>query len=276
MGREHLGIWPRSARGGYNRAMQQLQPLAFALVVLAGGAAGFVDSIAGGGGMISLPALLAAGLPPHLALGTNKLQSSFGSLTAALRYRAAGIVRFRDMIPGIAATAAGAALGALAVGAVDSGLLRLLIPLLLLAILVFLLLRPRFGLVQAERRVAWLPFWIIAGLTLGFYDGFFGPGTGTFWAMSLVGLAGLDMRGATAHTKVANFTSNLLSLAVFAAAGSVWLQVGLAMGVAEVAGAWAGSRLVLRRGAGFVRTMTLAVTGVMILYIVLRYWIKIG
>jgi uncharacterized protein len=253
---------------------QSLQPLAFALVVLAGGVAGFVDSIAGGGGMISLPALLAAGLPPHLALGTNKLQSSFGSLTASLRYRAAGIVRFRDMIPGIAATAVGAGLGAAAVGAVDSSFLSLLIPILLLAILVFLLLRPRFGLVQAERKVAWLPFWIIAGLCLGFYDGFFGPGTGTFWAMGMVGFAGLDMRGATAHTKVANFTSNLLSLAVFIFAGSVWLQVGLAMGAAEIVGAWAGSRLVLKRGAAFVRLITLAVTALMIAYIVLRYWIK--
>jgi uncharacterized protein len=251
-----------------------LTPLAFFLVVLAGGLAGFVDSIAGGGGMITLPALLAAGLPPHLALGTNKLQSSFGSLTASLRYRAAGIVRFRDMVPGIAATAAGAGIGALAVGAVDSGLLRLLIPLLLLAILVFLLLRPRFGLAQAESRVAWLPFWIIAGLSLGFYDGFFGPGTGTFWAMALVGLAGLDMRAATAHTKVANFTSNLISLAVFLAAGSVRLQIGLAMGAAEIAGAWAGSHLVLRRGAAFVRAVTLAVTAVMIAYVVLRYWVR--
>jgi uncharacterized protein len=252
-----------------------LHPIGLVLVVLAGGVAGFVDAIAGGGGMITLPALLAAGLPPHLALGTNKLQSTFGSLTASLRYRAAGIVRFRDMLPGIAATAVGAGLGALAVGAVDAGFLRLLIPLLLLGILVFLILRPRFGLAQAERRVAWLPFWIIGGLTLGFYDGFFGPGTGTFWAMGLVGLAGLDMRGATAHTKVANFTSNLVSLAVFALSGSVWLQVGLAMGGAEVVGAWAGSRLVLRRGAGFVRAVTLAVTALMIAYLVLRYWLKV-
>jgi uncharacterized protein len=251
----------------------ELGGLAYVLVVLAGGVASFVDSIAGGGGMITLPALLAAGLPPHLALGTNKLQASFGSLTASLRYRAAGIVRFRDMLPGIAATALGAAAGALAVGAVDSGLLRLLIPILLLAILVFLLLRPRFGLEQAQRRVGWLPFWIAGGLSLGFYDGFFGPGTGTFWTIALVALAGLDMRAATAHTKVANFTSNILSLAVFALSGTVWLQLGLAMGGAAIVGAWAGSRLVLRRGAAFVRHITLGVTGAMILYLVLRYWL---
>jgi len=251
-----------------------LTPLAFVLLVAAAGLAGFVDSIAGGGGIITLPALLVAGLPPHLALGTNKLQSSFGSLTASLRYRAAGIVRFRDMIVGIAATALGAGLGALAVGAVDAGFLRLFIPLLLLAILVFLALRPRFGLQKEEKRVEWVPFWIIGGLVLGFYDGFFGPGTGTFWAMALVGLAGLDLQGATAHTKVANFTSNLVSLGVFLAAGTVIFPIGIAMGAAEVGGAWAGSRMVLRKGAAFVRAVILAVTGAMILYIVARYWLK--
>jgi uncharacterized membrane protein YfcA len=241
----------------------------------AGGSAGFVDSIAGGGGIITLPALLAAGLPPTLALGTNKLQSSFGSLTASVRYGAAGLVRPGDMAPGILATAAGAGLGALAVGAIDAGLLRFLVPSLLLGILLFLALRPRFGLQGGARKLPLLPFWIGSGLVLGFYDGFFGPGTGTFWAMALVGLAGLDLREATARTKVVNFASNLVSLAIFATAGSVVVAVGLAMGAAEVAGAWAGSRMVLKRGAGLVRGMTLGVTAAMIAYVVLRYWAKV-
>jgi uncharacterized membrane protein YfcA len=249
-------------------------PLGLALLALSAAVAGFVDSIAGGGGIITLPALLAAGLPPHLALGTNKLQSSFGSLTASLRYGAAGIVRLRDMVLGIAATAAGAGLGAWAVGEVDASLLRYLIPALLLAILAFLALRPRFGLDRGERRMPLPLFWAAGGLALGFYDGFFGPGTGTFWAMALVGLAGLDMREATARTKVVNFTSNLVSLAVFLSAGSVVGLIGLAMGAAQAAGAWAGSRLVLERGASFVRAMTIGVTAAMIGYIVLRYWLK--
>ena len=143
-------------------------------------AAGFVDSIAGGGGIITLPALLAAGLPPHLALGTNKLQSCFGSLTAALRYRAAGIVRFRDMIPGMAATAVGAGAGPSPSARWTRGCWGTSSRSLLIAILAFLAIRPGFGLGQQARKVAWLPFWIVAGLALGFYDGFFGPGTGTF------------------------------------------------------------------------------------------------
>jgi uncharacterized membrane protein YfcA len=250
-----------------------VSPLAWTLLILAAAVAGFVDSIAGGGGIISLPALLAAGLPPHLALGTNKLQSSFGSLTATLRYRAAGILRFRDFLPGLVATAVGAAAGALTVGALDATFLKFLIPILLLCIVVFLALKPRFGLASSSQRVAWLPFWIIAGLTLGFYDGFFGPGTGTFWAIALVGLAGLDMQSATAHTKAANFMSNIASLAVFLSAGTVILCLGLAMGVAQAGGAFLGSRMALKRGAGFVRGVLMGMSVAIVGYIILRYWV---
>jgi uncharacterized membrane protein YfcA len=247
--------------------------LAWLLLVPAAAVAGFVDSIAGGGGIITLPALLAAGLPPHLALGTNKLQSSFGSLTAMLRYRSAGILSLRRILPGLAATAIGAALGALAVGAIDSAFLKILIPALLVAILAFMALKPRFGVEAGKARVAWLPFWLGAGLVLGFYDGFFGPGTGTFWAMALVGLAGLDLQAATANTKAANFASNILSLAVFLAAGSVIFPLGLAMGAAQAGGAFLGSKMVIRRGAGFVRVILFVMTGGILAYIVIRYWI---
>ena len=248
-------------------------PLAYVFLVIAAAVAGFVDSIAGGGGIITLPALLAVGMPPHLALGTNKLQSSFGSLTATLRYGLAGLIKPRDVIPGVLATAAGAALGAVAVGALDASILKILIPIMLIAIVAFLLLKPRFGLAEGTKRLPWIPFWIGGGLVLGFYDGFFGPGTGTFWAIALVGLAGLEMRGATAYTKVANFTSNIVSLGVFALAGAVILPIGLAMGAAEILGAWAGSHLVLKRGAGLVRGVLIAMSSAIVLYIALRYWV---
>ena len=248
-------------------------PIIYAILVVAAAVAGFVDSIAGGGGIISLPVLLAVGIPPHLALGTNKLQSSFGSLSAMLRYGIAGLIKPRDVIPGVIATAAGAALGAAAVASIDAGILRVLIPILLVAIVIFLLLRPRFGLSEGKKRLPWIPFWIGGGLVLGFYDGFFGPGTGTFWAIALVGLAGLEMRGATAYTKVANFTSNIVSLGVFFVAGAVIVPIGLAMGAAQAAGAWAGSHLVLRRGAGLVRGVLIAMSSAIVVYIALRYWV---
>jgi len=247
--------------------------LTYALLVPAAGAAGFVDAIAGGGGIITIPALLAAGLPPHLALGTNKVQSVLGTLSATIGYRRAGLFTFRELLPGIAATAAGAALGAAAVGAVDTGFLKLLIPLLLVGILVFLALKPRFGLEGSGRKLPLLPFWLGSGLVLGFYDGFFGPGTGTFWTMALVGLAGFGLKEATGRTKVANLTSGLFSLGVFLAAGSVLPALGLAMGAAQALGAWLGSRMVVARGALFVRAVLIGATAAMIAYIVLRYWV---
>jgi uncharacterized membrane protein YfcA len=247
--------------------------LAYALLLPAAAAAGFVDSVAGGGGIITLPALLVAGLPPHLALGTNKLQSSFGSLAATMRYRAAGLIDLREMWPGILATASGAAAGAAAVGAMDATFLKILIPILLLGIVAFLALSPRFGLAASTRRIGRLPFWIGTGLLLGFYDGFFGPGTGTFWAIALIGLAGLEMRSATAHTKAANFTSNVVSLGVFLAAGSVLFPLGAAMGAAQACGAFLGSRMVVARGAGFVRGMLLLMSGGIVVYVVLKYWV---
>ena len=249
----------------------QPSPLAYALLAPAAAAAGFVDSIAGGGGIITLPALLAAGLPPHLALGTNKLQSSFGSLAATLRYRAAGLVDLREMAPGILAVAVGAAGGAGAVGAVDALFLKLLIPILLLCIVAVLALNPRFGAAPSARRMGRLPFWIGSGLILGFYDGFFGPGTGTFWSVALVALAGLELRGATARTKVANFTSNIISLGVFLAAGSVLFPLGLAMGAAQACGALLGSRMAIKRGAGFVRGILMLMSAGIVAYLIIRY-----
>lgn len=250
----------------------QASPLTYAILVAAAAVAGFVDSIAGGGGIITLPALLAVGMPPHLALGTNKLQSSFGSFTATLRYGSAGLMKSRELLPGVLATAVGAALGAFTVGRIDASILKILIPLLLVAIVVFLLVKPRFGLAEGRARLPWVPFWIGGGLLLGFYDGFFGPGTGTFWAIALVGLAGLEMRGATAHTKVANFTSNIVSLGVFAWAGTLVLPIGLAMGAAQAIGAWTGSHLVIRRGAGLVRRVLIVMSLGIVIYIGLKYW----
>jgi uncharacterized membrane protein YfcA len=243
----------------------------WALLVAAAALAGLVDTIAGGGGIITLPALLAVGIPPHIALGTNKLQSSFGSLTATLRFRHAGLVSLRSIWPGIAATATGAALGALAVRGLDTRLLRLLIPVLLAGIFCFMLFKPAFGAAAAVPRWPRLAVWLAAGLGLGFYDGFFGPGTGTFWAMVLVGLAGMDLRQATAHTKAVNFTSNIVSLAMFLLAGTVSVAVGLAMGLGQAAGAWIGSHLVLSKGVKLVRVLVLVMAALMIVYLLVRF-----
>lgn len=239
--------------------MITLSPAAYALLGAAGFLAGFVDSIAGGGGIITLPALLAAGLPPHLALGTNKLQSSFGSCTAALHYASEGLVELRETLAGIALTAVGAAVGTLSIQHVSPGILQRAIPMLLLAVFVYVLFSPALGAEDRKARLSRPAFYALFGLSLGFYDGFFGPGTGAFWALAFVAMLGLNLKSATAHTKVMNFTSNIVSLAFFALGGRVVLLPGLAMGVGEVLGALLGSKLVIVRGVRFVRVFFLAV-----------------
>ena len=234
------------------------------LLFAVAGVAGFVDSIAGGGGLLAIPSLFMAGLPPQAVLATAKLQATFGSFSASLAFVRAGAVDLRALMPAIVATFIGSTIGALVISVLDPALLRDLIPLLLIAIAVYMLLSPRLGEIDARQRVAFLPFSIGAGLVLGFYDGFFGPGTGSFWAIAFVVLLGFNLGRATAHTKVVNFTSNLAALLVLGFGGHVWWTVGLVMAAGQFLGAQLGARLVMSKGTRIVKpmlvTMSLLIT----------------
>jgi len=250
--------------------MSGMPPLAssplwlYPVLFLTGLLAGFVDSIAGGGGVITIPVLLNLGMHPLLALGTNKFQASFGSASAVWHYSRAGLIDFRGSRMGVLCTAAGALGGALSVRSLRPELLRQIIPWLLIAIAAYSLSQPRLGESRAKARMGPGTFHVLFGLGIGFYDGFFGPGTGTFWAMAYVMMLGLDLQRATAHTKLMNFTSNLASLGVFLAWRQVELGAGLAMGLGQIVGARLGSRVVIFRGARWIRpafvTMALLVT----------------
>jgi uncharacterized membrane protein YfcA len=239
--------------------MPELAPITLFLLFTAALGGGFIDSIAGGGGLITVPALLAAGVPPHLALGTNKLQASFGSFTAAWRYRRGGMFRLRDLRLGIACTAMGAVAGTVTIQLMAADLLTRLIPILLVVIFVYMLANPSLGKGARSQRIAPAGFYVLFGSLIGFYDGFFGPGTGSFWVVAFVIWMGFDLRMATGHTKMLNFTSNFVSLATFLMAGHVMIVAGLLMGLGQIAGAWLGSHIVLRRGTGFVRVLFLVV-----------------
>lgn len=238
----------------------------FSLFILFAAAflAGFVDSIAGGGGIITVPALLSVGLPPHLALGTNKLQASFGSLTAALNYRNGKMVRFRELTLGVAFTAIGAIAGSVTVQAVEADYLKHFIPVLLVIVFVYMLCKPNLGSIHRPHRMAPGLFYLVFGLMIGFYDGFFGPGTGSFWTIAFILWLGFDLKKATAHTKVMNFTSNIVALIMFLVGGHVVLIAGFVMGFAQMLGAFIGSHLVLRRGTAFVRVFFLSVVAITI------------
>jgi hypothetical protein len=223
----------------------------------AGFGAGFVDSIAGGGGLITLPVLLSCGLAPKEALGTNKLQASFGSASAAGHYALAHAVSLTECRRGFIFTLVGAAAGALAVEHVDPAFLRKAIPVLLITVAVYVLLKPSLGEQDASPRLSRAWFELSFGLTLGFYDGFFGPGTGTFWAMSCVLFLGYNLTRATAYSKVMNLASNLSSLLLFLVGGHVRFAIGITMGVGQLLGARIGSRMVLSRGTRFIRPVLL-------------------
>lgn len=160
---------------------------------ISGFSAGFVDSIAGGGGLISLPSLLFIGLPPQLALGTNKFQSSFGSLTATINYIKNKKANIESAKNGIFATIIGASAGTIFVQLIDSNLLQWIIPFLLILVLIYIILSPKVSSTDTEKRMDQGLFFIIFGISLGFYDGFFGPGTGNFWVVLFISLLGFNI-----------------------------------------------------------------------------------
>jgi uncharacterized protein len=227
--------------------------------------AGFVDSIAGGGGLITLPVMLSLGGDPQRALGTNKLQACFGSASATWHYAQAGAVEVRDCWRACIFTFLGAVIGTMGVRQVGPDTLKVIIPLLLIAVAVYSLRNPKLGETDTKPQITRGRFDLVFGLLLGFYDGFFGPGTGTFWTMAFVLMLGFNLTRATAHTKVVNFASNVCSLLIFALAGQINYVAGVAMGLGQLIGARFGSQMVMKRGTRFIRpvfiTVVLAITG---------------
>jgi len=226
--------------------------LALALVALA---AGTLDAIAGGGGLLTLPALLWAGLPPHLALGTNKGQSVFGSFASLTRYARGGLVDRDRAILAFPAGLVGSLAGAALVLAVPPASLRPIIVVLLAAAALFIGLRrpsPAAGPAALTPRGAAVRTVLLA-VAVGGYDGFFGPGTGTFLIVGFVALLGDGPARASAEAKVVNFASNLAAVALFAARGVVVWEIALPMAAGQLAGGWLGAHLALRRGDVLVR-----------------------
>jgi uncharacterized membrane protein YfcA len=256
-GREGSGLGnapPRWAASGMEGT-----PWVYPILFGVGAVAGFVDAIAGGGGLLTVPALLAAGLPPQLALGTNKLQSSCGTALASWNYVRAGILPWRNWLPGIAITFLSAVAGAATVHALDPAHLRRLIPFLLGAIAIHTALKPDLGVRIRPPLMSPMLFSVVFGVMLGFYDGFLGPGTGSFWMMACVLAMGLDLRGATGVTKAMNLTSNIASLAFFIAAAQVDYLIGGLMAAGQLIGAQMGSRMAIRHGARVIRPLFLVV-----------------
>ncbi|MFN4202160.1 MAG: TSUP family transporter [Tabrizicola sp.] len=225
------------------------------LLILAAFCAGFIDSIAGGGGLISVPALLLAGASPVEALATNKLQGTFGAATAMVAYARAGHVRPQEQLWMAAVSALAAAGGALVAHLIPAQVLRLVMPIILIGVAAYFALKPGLSDDTRAERMKPAVFAVTAVPLIAAYDGFFGPGTGSFFMMGFVLLAGYGVLKATAHTKMLNLASNIGALLVFIPSGAMWWAVGLAMAAAQVAGASLGARLAMRVGARVIRPL---------------------
>jgi hypothetical protein len=235
------------------------------LLILAAFCAGLVDSIAGGGGLITVPALLLAGASPVEALATNKLQGTFGSGTAMVAYARAGQVRPLDQLGMAAISALAAAGGAMVAHLIPAEALRIIMPVVLIGVALFFALKPGLSDQASAARISPPVFAATVVPLVAAYDGFFGPGTGSFFMMGFVLLAGYGVLKATAHTKMLNFASNLGSLLVFIPLGATWWAVGLAMAAAQVLGALVGARLAIRVGARLIKPLLVIVSTAMAL-----------
>jgi uncharacterized membrane protein YfcA len=239
------------------------------IVTVASLFAGFVDSIVGGGGLILVPALFATfpTAEPATLLGTNKSASVWGTSMATLQYSRRVQMRWAVILPAAATAFAGSFAGAWLVTLVDPAWLRRLLPVILLALLIYTLLKKELGRTHAplESFRRELLFACIIGGVIGWYDGFFGPGTGSFFIFLLVRVLGYDFLNASASAKLLNVSTNLAAILLFALKGHLWWQLGLSMAVANVIGSIAGTRLALRYGAGFVRTAFILVVTALIL-----------
>ncbi len=222
--------------------------------------AGFVDSIAGGGGLIAMPALLFAGLSPVQALATNKLQGTGGTLSASYYFISRGAVDLKAMKVPIIMTFLGSGLGTILVQMIDASILKQLIPFFLIGIVLYFLFSPSVGDQEGSQKISLTVFAFTAAMTIGFYDGFFGPGTGSFFAAAFVSLLGFSITKATAHTKILNCTSNIASLLFFIIGGNVVWLAGLVMMAGQVIGARLGSKVVLSNGRKLIRPMIVVVS----------------
>lgn len=239
------------------------------VVAAASGLAGFVDAIVGGGGLVLLPALFAVypGAPPASLMGSNKAAAIWGTAWAARQYARRVTLRWPALWPAVVAALLGSFGGAWLLTRVSPDGLRKALPLVLLAILLYTLVRKDLGRAHAPRfggrREAWLAA-AVGGL-VGFYDGFFGPGTGSFFVFLFVRLLGYDFLHASASAKLLNTATNAAALTLFAWTGHVWWPMAAMMAVTNVLGSLMGTRLALRHGAGFVRGVFIVVVGLLIL-----------
>ncbi|MBU8918664.1 TSUP family transporter [Neobacillus sp. 114] len=238
-----------------------LDPTLLIILILFGFLASFIDSVVGGGGLIALPALLFTGLNPAGAVATNKLASTIGSLTSTFMFYRSGKLDIKSVYKLFPLTFIGSMLGAWTVHLINPELLKPLMLVMLAAVAIYTIFKKDWGSISTPKKLSVLHFIIftIAIFAIGFYDGFLGPGTGSFLIFSFL-LVGFDFLKAAGNAKFLNFGSNIAALFMFMFLGQVNYTYGLIMGVAQLAGAICGSKFAIKRGSSYVRALFIVVT----------------
>lgn len=231
------------------------------LLISFGFLAAFVDSVVGGGGLISLPALLFAGLNPAAAVATNKLARTMGSLTSSISFYRSGQLEIRSVLKYFPLAFVGSLFGAWTVHLINPALLKPLMLVMLAAVAVYTIFKKDWGAVSSVKTLSRTHLLLFMGLLfgIGFYDGFLGPGTGSFLIFSFL-LIGFDFLKAAGNAKFLNLASNVAGLCMFAYLGQIHFVYGFVMGIAQIGGAMLGSRMAIKKGSGFVRTLFIVVT----------------
>lgn len=246
------------------------------IIILLGFLAAFIDAVVGGGGLISIPALLAVGMPPSTALGTNKLASAFGSLTSAFRFLRSGNVDLKivgKLFPFVFVFAIG---GASIATFLPSELLKPVVIVILTIVMIYTIMKKDWGNVRTFNKLTFGKAILFALLMclIGFYDGFLGGGTGSFMLFILL-MFGFDFLGAACNAKVLNFASNLGALLLFICLGQVDYFYGLIMAVSMICGSYVGAMFAIKKGVGYVKVLFIVVTAILILKNAYDYLIQI-
>lgn len=240
------------------------------LLFLIAAFAGWVDTLAGGGGLITVPALILTGMPPSMAIATNKLQSSMGTLVASIYFVKHKFVVLNEMKAMIVLTFIGSILGSWLLLNIDSNKLILCLPFLLMAMGVYVLLSPSINDQDKKQTLSRLFFILLVCPCLGFYDGFFGPGTGSLMALALVSGLGYGLSKGTAQAKILNFTSNFSALIYFIFFGDIAWAIGGVMALGQLLGSSLGARMVMTQGAKLIKPLVVVVCFIMSINILFK------
>lgn len=242
-----------------------LDPSIIIILICLGFLAAFIDSVVGGGGLIMLPGLLFLGVPPSTALATNKLAGTMGSFTSTIMYYRSGKLDIRAVSKLFPLTFIGAMLGAWVITLIDPNVLKPLMLLMLAVVLIYTLLKKDWGSISTANKLTPVRafLFILVIFAIGFYDGFLGPGTGSFLIFAYL-MIGFDFLKAAGNAKLLNFGSNIGALCMFIALGHVNYKYGIILGLAQIIGSIVGSRFAIRKGSGYVRILFIIVTVVLL------------